>query len=278
MKVRELEVAVISDLHLATYASKPKKVLKYLKSILPNILVLNGDIIDSWRFSRNYFPKNQLKVVRQIIKMMEKGVQVYYVTGNHDEFLRKFAPITIGNLTIVNQLVLDLDGLKTWIFHGDIFDSTIHGKKWLAKFGAALKGFLSMLNRLVNQVLLFFGKNEVILYKNIKYRLIRDRLNLSATESKILNAALAQGYQTVVCGHTHVPKEKEVTVSEKTVRYLNCGDWVENFTAAEYNHGEWRLFFQNNLEEEPQPDELEIPGESQLYQIISKEFACLNLI
>jgi UDP-2,3-diacylglucosamine pyrophosphatase LpxH len=278
MEVRELEVAVISDLHLATYASKPKKVLKYLKSIRPETLVLNGDIIDSWRFSRNYFPKNQLKVVRQIIKMMEKGVQVYYITGNHDEFLRRFTPTTVGNLKIVNQLVLELDGLKTWIFHGDIFDSTIHGKKWLAKFGAALKGFLSMLNRLVNQVLLFFGKNEVILYKNIKYRLIRDRLNLSATESKILNAALAQGYQTVVCGHTHVPKEKEVTVSEKTVRYLNCGDWVENFTAAEYNHGEWRLFFQNNLEEEPQPDELEIPGESQLYQIISKEFACLNLI
>jgi UDP-2,3-diacylglucosamine pyrophosphatase LpxH len=91
MEVRELEVAVISDLHLATYACKPKKVLKYLKSILPDILVLNGDIIDSWRFSRNYFPKNQLKVVRQIIKMMEKGVQVYYISGNHDEFLRKFA-------------------------------------------------------------------------------------------------------------------------------------------------------------------------------------------
>lgn len=278
MEVRELEVAVISDLHLATYASKPKKVLKYLKSILPNILVLNGDIIDSWRFSRNYFPKNQLKVVRQIIKMMEKGVQVYYITGNHDEFLRKFAPTTVGNLKIVNQLVLELDGMKTWIFHGDIFDSNIHGKKWLAKFGAALKGFLSVLNRLVNQALLLINMNEVILYKNIKYRLIRDKLNLSATESKILNAALTQGYQTVVCGHTHVPKEKEVTVSEKTVRYLNCGDWVENFTAAEYNHGEWRLFFQNNLEEEPQPDELEIPEESQLYQIISKEFACLNLI
>jgi UDP-2,3-diacylglucosamine pyrophosphatase LpxH len=278
MEVRDLEVAVISDLHLATFASKPKKVLKYLKSIIPNILVLNGDIIDSWRFSRNYFPKNQLKVVRQIIKMMEKGVQVYYITGNHDEFLRKFTPTTVGNLKIVNQLVLELDGLKTWIFHGDIFDSTIHGKKRLAKFGAALKGFLSVLNRLVNQVLLFFGKNEVILYKNIKYRLIRDKLNLSATESKILNAALAQGYQTVVCGHTHVPKEKEVTLSEKTVRYLNCGDWVENFTAAEYNHGEWSLFFQNNLEEESQPDELEIPEESQLLHVISKEFACLNLI
>ena len=278
MEVRDLEVAVISDLHLATYASKPKKVLKYLKSILPNILVLNGDIIDSWRFSRNYFPKNQLKVVRQIIKMMEKGVQVYYITGNHDEFLRKFAPTTVGNLKIVNQLVLELDGAKTWIFHGDIFDNTIHRKKLLAKFGAALKGFLSVSNKLVNHVLLLAGKNEIILYKNIKYRFIRDKLNLSATESKILNAAITQDYQTVICGHTHVPKEKALTVNDKTICYLNCGDWVEHFTAAEYNDGNWRLYYHQEQAEELQSDELEIPEESQLYQIISKEFACLNLI
>ena len=76
MKIREIEVAVISDVHLATHACKPKKVLKYLKSILPKTLVLNGDIIDSWRFSRNYFPKPQLKIICQLIKMMEKGVQV----------------------------------------------------------------------------------------------------------------------------------------------------------------------------------------------------------
>jgi len=168
--------------------------------------------------------------------------------------------------------------MKTWIFHGDIFDSTIHRKKWLAKSGAAVKGFLSVLNKLLNQALLLFGKSEVILYKSIKYRLIRDKLNLSATESKILNASMAQGYQTVICGHTHVPKEKEVKVNEKAVCYINCGDWVENFTAAEYNDGKWRLFFQNDLEEELQPDEAEIHEGHQLYQLITKEFAYLNLI
>ena len=69
-----------------------------------------------------------------------------------------------------------------------------------------------------------------------------------------------------------------MNVNGKCVRYLNCGDWVEHFTAAEYNHGEWRLFLQNNLEDELQPEESDIPNELQLYQIISKEFACLNLI
>lgn len=278
MEVRELEVTVISDLHLATYASKPKKVLKYLKSILPKILVLNGDIIDSWRFSRNYFPKNQLKVVRQIIKMMEKGVQVYYITGNHDEFLRKFAPTIVGNLKIVNQLILELDGMKTWIFHGDIFDASMHKAKWLAKWGSAFKGFLSLVNKPLNQVLLFFGKNEVILYKNIKHRLLRDKLAPSVTESKIVNAAVAQSCQTVICGHTHVPKELEIEVNGKTVHYLNCGDWVEHFSAAEYNRGEWHLHYLDDYQEELQPDEPEIPEENLLFQIISKEFACLNLI
>ncbi len=278
MEVKKLEVAVISDLHLATYAGKPKKVLKYLKSIHPHTLVLNGDIIDSWRFSRNYFPKNHLKVVRQVIRMMEKGVMVFYITGNHDEFLRKFAPSTIGNLKIVNQLVLELDGFKTWIFHGDIFDSAIHHKKWLAKSGSSVKGLLSVLSKFLNQGLRLFGKNEVILYKNIKHRLNRDKVNLSPTESKILNAAITQGYKAAVCGHTHLPKEKEVTINGKTVHYINCGDWVEHFTAAEYYDGKWHLYIQNDLEEELQSDETEIPEGNQLYQLITKEFACLNLI
>lgn len=278
MTPRELEVSVISDLHLATHACKPKKILKYLKSISPQALVLNGDIIDAWRFTRNYFPKPHLKVVRQIIKMMEKGVRVYYITGNHDEFLRKFAPTSMGNLKIVNQLVLELDGQKTWIFHGDIFDSNIHQKKWLAKFGAALKGFLSVLNSFINQILQLWGKDEVILYKSIKQRLVRDKLNLSANESKILNAAIQQGYQNVICGHTHVPKEKQIKIDGTNFRYLNCGDWVEHFTAAEYYDQKWHLFFQSDLEEELQSDEAEIHEGRQLYHLLTKEFACLNLI
>lgn len=278
MKIRELEVSVISDLHLATHASHPKKLLKYLKSIQPKTLVLNGDIIDSWRFSRNYFPKNHLKVVRQVIKMMEKGVKVFYITGNHDEFLRKFAPTTIGNLKIVNQLVLEMNGVKTWIFHGDIFDYTIHRNKGLAKFGAAIKGFLTVLNALLNQMLLLFGKPEVILYKSIKQRLMRDNINLSKFEQTIFDAAVSQGYQTVICGHTHIPREKELKTNENTVRYLNCGDWVENFTAVEYFEGNWHLHFHNGAEDDVIGDEPEIPEERQLYLSLVKELAFTNIL
>lgn len=278
MNIRELEVAVISDIHLATHACHPKKVLKYLKSIQPKTLVLNGDIIDSWRFSRNYFPKPHMKVVRQLIKMMEKGVQVYYITGNHDEFLRKFDKIQIGNLRIINQLVLDLDGHKTWIFHGDLFDLIIHESKWLAKIGAASYGLLSLLNNALQPILRLFGKNETIIYRSIKKRFLREKPEPSVFEKKIGEVAVNQGYDTVICGHTHIPKVKMLNINDKVVKYLNCGDWVESFTAAEYAANEWTLFYHTENDDELPTDEPDIPEGRQLYQSLIKELVFTNIL
>ena len=283
MKIREIEVAVISDLHLATHACKPKKVLKYLKSISPQTLILNGDIIDSWRFSKNYFPKNHLKVIRQFIKMMEKETQIYYVTGNHDEFLRKFNKTQIGNLKIVNQVILDLNGSKTWIFHGDIFDNTIHSSKVIAKFGAAIYGLLTVLNNFINRIIKLFGSREIIIYKSIKKHFIREKKSPSKFENAIGKAAVSQGYQSVICGHTHIPKEKLLDINNTKIQYLNCGDWVEHFTAAEYYNGKWHLHYHNEIEddmqkEEVQSDELEIPAEKQIFKTLVKELTFSNIL
>ena len=277
MKARKLEVSVISDLHLATRACKAKTILKYLKSINPGILVLNGDIIDSWRFSRNYFPKPQLKVVRQIIKMLEKGVHVFYITGNHDEFLRKFNQTEIGKLKIVNQLILDLDGKKTWIFHGDLFDHIIHKAKWLAKIGAAAYGLITVINHVLNTCLKPFGINEFILYKSLKKKSSADN-RPTAFEKAIAGTAAAQNYQTVICGHTHVPKDKTVPFPDQAVRYINCGDWVEHFTAAEYSEGKWELHYFEDNGEENTADEPDIPDQKQVYQSLFRELAMANCL
>ena len=77
-------MAVISDVHLGTYGCHAAELLKYLKSIKPETLVLNGDIIDIWQFSKSYFPKEHMQVIKQITGMIAKGVKVYYITGNHE--------------------------------------------------------------------------------------------------------------------------------------------------------------------------------------------------
>ena len=278
MEIREIEVAVISDLHLATHACKPKKILKYLKSIRPSVLVLNGDIIDSWRFSRNYFPKNHLKVIRHIIKMMEKGTRVIYVTGNHDEFLRKFSGTKVGLLEIVNQFIFEHNGKLTWIFHGDIFDKVIHKSKRLAKFGAALYGLLTIFNQLVNRLLIPFGKREMIIYKVIKKNFVREKRTPSKFEKQLAESASAQGYQAVICGHTHIPKSKMLSIGGKSIQYINCGDWVEHLTAAEYYNNKWHLYTHNAEEEESTADEMDNLAEQSIYQTLVHELTFSNLI
>lgn len=160
---RDLQVSIISDLHLGTFGCHANDIVRYLKEINPKILVLNGDIIDIWQFRKKYFPPSHMQVIREILKMMEAGTLVYYITGNHDEALRKYSGTRVGNLLLDDKLVLELDGKKTWIFHGDVFDSTTKGSaKIVAKLGAWLRlpHLVKSLDK-PNSIILWKRKNEL---------------------------------------------------------------------------------------------------------------------
>ncbi|MBT8179662.1 MAG: UDP-2,3-diacylglucosamine diphosphatase, partial [Eudoraea sp.] len=160
MKKRKIDIAVISDVHLGTYGCHADELIAYLSSIEPDKLILNGDIVDIWQFSKRYFPAAHLRVIRKIIGMASNGTEVFYITGNHDEMLRKFADTTVGNFSIQNKLVLELDGRKAWFFHGDVFDVSIQNARVLAKLGGYGYDILILMNRFVNWCLAKLGKEK----------------------------------------------------------------------------------------------------------------------
>ncbi len=141
---------LVSDVHLGTFGCHAEELLQYLSSIKPKTLVLNGDIIDIWQFRKSYFPATHLRVIKKIISLATKGTKVYYVTGNHDEMLGKFSETFIGNFSIVDKIVLELDDKKAWIFHGDVFDASVQHSKWIAKLGGFGYDYLILVNRFVN--------------------------------------------------------------------------------------------------------------------------------
>jgi len=244
-KKRAVEVVVISDVHLGTYGCNAKELHKYLKSIQPKILVLNGDIVDIWQFSKRYFPTTHMKIIKQIFSMASKGTQVYYITGNHDEMLRKFEGFTMGTLTIENKLVLELDGKKAWIFHGDVFDITMKHSKWLAKLGAIGYDTLILLNAMVNFCSEKLGKGKVSFSKKIKNSVKGAVKFIDDFENTAAEIAISNGYDYVVCGHIHNPEMRQIKREEGEVTYLNSGDWIENLTALEYNNCRWTLYKYN---------------------------------
>jgi UDP-2,3-diacylglucosamine pyrophosphatase LpxH len=242
MAKREVEVVVISDVHLGTYGSHAKELLSYLKSIKPKILVLNGDIIDVWQFSKFYWPEAHMKVIRRIMKFVTEGVPVYYLTGNHDEMMRKFADFKIGSFQIANKLVLTLDNRKAWIFHGDVFDITMQHSKWLAKLGATGYDSLILLNSFVNWCLTRLGRDKMSFSQRIKARFKEAVKFINDFENTAAELAVDKGYQYVVCGHIHQPEKRKISTENGVVMYLNSGDWVENLTSLEYYKGEWHIF------------------------------------
>ncbi|MEJ6979107.1 UDP-2,3-diacylglucosamine diphosphatase [Pedobacter sp. P351] len=242
MSKRDVDLVIISDVHLGTYGCHAKELLSYLKSINPKAIVLNGDIIDIWQFSKSYWPESHMKVVRRIMKFVTEDIPVYYLTGNHDEMLRKFADLEVGSFKLVNKLVLNLDGEKAWLFHGDVFDVTMQNSKWLAKLGAIGYDSLILINSFVNRCLSLLGREKMSFSKRIKahfkdaVKFINDFENIAA------ELAIEKGYSFVICGHIHQPEIRRIETEKGSVLYLNSGDWVENLTSLEYHNGEWTIY------------------------------------
>ena len=239
---RQIEICVISDVHLGTYGCHAEELYKYLQSIDPKILILNGDFIDMWQFRKNYWPHPHFKVIEQLIKIMNNGTLIYYLSGNHDEMLRRFGEFTIGNLKFDDKLLLTHDNKVHWIFHGDVFDITMKYSKWLAKLGSTGYDILIYLNRLVNKILEKMGKDKISLSKKIKNSVKEAISFINNFENTTANIAISHKYDVVICGHIHQPEIKIIKTEKGEVLYLNSGDWVENLTSLEYYNNKWVLY------------------------------------
>ncbi|GDX44503.1 UDP-2,3-diacylglucosamine hydrolase [Bacteroidota bacterium] len=249
MSRRLLDLVVLSDIHLGTYGCHATELVSYLRSIQPKLLVLNGDVVDIWQFRKHYFPATHMQVIKEIFSMMAKGTEVVYITGNHDETLRRYSGLQLGNLKLVDKLVVDIDGQKTWIFHGDVFDATTKGSaKLIAKLGGHGYDFLILLNRAINWGLKVFGKEKMSLSKKVKNGVKKAVAWIGNFEQTAAELAIENKYDNVICGHIHQPQIREVNTEKGSVMYMNSGDWIENLTSLEYNEGIWDIYQYSEVE------------------------------
>jgi len=243
MEKRPVEVVVMSDLHLGTYGCHATEIVNYLKSISPQILILNGDVIDGWQFSKRYFPVSHIQVIKEIMSLLSKGTRVIYITGNHDEMMRRYSDIQIGNFQLTDKIVMEINGKMTWIFHGDVFDATTKGSaKLLAKLGGHGYDLLILLNRFINACLKMFGKEKMSLSKKVKNGVKQAVSWIGNFEQTAAELAIAKKYDYVICGHIHQPQKRVVETKNGSVIYMNSGDWIENLTALEYQNNEWNIY------------------------------------
>lgn len=239
MKYRSI---FISDTHLGTKYSQAKTLLKFLKENESENLYLVGDIIDGWAIKRKFtWKQSHSDVIQKILKRARKGCNIYYITGNHDEFIRPFVPLLLGNsLEIHNETVyIDLNNKKYLITHGDFFDMITMTKKWLAVLGDYGYDFLLFINHIITRIYKFFKiQKKWSLSKYVKDNVKKSVSFISDYEDILSTHAKKHGYDGVICGHIHKAEIKNID----GIEYLNCGDWVESCTAVvETLDGKWEI-------------------------------------
>jgi UDP-2,3-diacylglucosamine pyrophosphatase LpxH len=220
------KIIFISDVHLGSKGSNPKELYKLLTKEQPEKIFIVGDFIDGWLLKKRfYWTKDCTDVIRKILSYSNKGTEVVYITGNHDDFLRSYSPIDFGNIKIVDEW--EWNGYL--ITHGDLYDGIVQ-LKWLGIIGS----YGYELALAIDRVLKRLG------YKKSFSKMTKDKVKsavkfITDFERQLAYQAHSKGLKGVICGHIHKPENKKIQIKNKTIHYLNCGDWIENNSYISYN-------------------------------------------
>jgi UDP-2,3-diacylglucosamine pyrophosphatase LpxH len=226
LKVRTV---FISDIHLGTKGCQAAVLLDFLKHCDAQMYYLVGYIVDGWRLKRSwYWPRLHNDVVQKLLRKARKGAQVYYVPGNHDEFLRAYDGLAFGDIEVRHEMThLTADGRRLLVLHGDQYDNVVLYSKWLAFLGDKAYELLLRLNRAINRIRGWFGLSHWSLSAYLKLRVKNAVSYISCFEQVVANDAKDKGVDGVVCGHIHHAEIRDID----GIIYYNDGDWVESCTA-----------------------------------------------
>lgn len=239
---RQMDIVVLSDLHLGSYNCHANQLFQYLNNIETKILVLNGDILDTRQLKKRFFPKKHMEVIHLLLQMAINGTKVYYITGNHDDSLRQFSNLSMGKISVRDKLILQLKGEQYWIFHGDVLDKQKLISPLSYFFGKNAYDLLLQFNRWSNAWKTKTGAEQISFSEKIKRRFQKAQYYIQSFEDKAMELAAGHKYDYVICGHIHEPVIKTKKIKGQNVTYMNAGDWVESLTALEYRHDYWNLY------------------------------------
>jgi UDP-2,3-diacylglucosamine pyrophosphatase LpxH len=226
--MKQVEALFISDVHLGSKGSNAQELLEVLKKYEPKKLFIVGDFIDGWLLKkRHYWPQSNTNVIRKILSYSKNGTEVFYITGNHDEYLRNYTPFDFGNIQIVDELIWN----DYFITHGDKYDGVVQ-LKWLGILGSVGYELAIVIDRTLKRL----G------YKRSLSKYLKDKVKgavkfITSFEKQLEYQAEKRKCKGVICGHIHTP----LLDLDREIHYINCGDWIENNSYITYNKGKFKL-------------------------------------
>jgi UDP-2,3-diacylglucosamine pyrophosphatase LpxH len=224
----------ISDLHLGYKVSRSDLVTDFLENHTCENLYLVGDIIDFWELHRKFvWNRDDSLVLRQILLKKSCGTKVFYLVGNHDGIIRPFInDISFEGITFANEIVHEgVDGKRYLVVHGDLFDNATVIWEVISRSGGRAYEYSVSLNRMINKVREWFGYAPASISSALKHR-VKSAMNyINKFEDHMVKYCKEKDCDGAICGHIHTATIRDMN----GLIYMNCGDWVESYTALVEN-------------------------------------------
>lgn len=231
----------VSDCHLGAGtpqedAARQDRLVTFLETEAASAssLFLLGDLFDFWFEYRHAVPRGHFRVLAALRRLVERGLPVTFVGGNHDFWADTYLDQEIGCRVHRDPIEVTLQGRKLFLAHGD-------------GLMAGDRGYLFLKSVLRHPLAItayrWIHPDVGIPFARVVSRLSRGHRDESLFDAESLRRRVAlpryeRGVDAVVLGHFHVP----TLIRENGRDFVVLGDWIERNCYAALEGGEFRLY------------------------------------
>lgn len=218
---------------------KEKRVVKFLETISDDAkeIFIVGDLFDCWIEYKKVVPKGYFNLLSALNRIVEKGIEIKFLSGNHDFWLNTYLRDEVGLKIFYEPLDIILNGKRFFISHGD----------GLSKGDTGYKIIKKILRSPINQFLYSLIHPDIgITIAQISSRKSRNQENAmtdrAADGMKSFGIKkIREGFDYVIMGHFHKPQKIEVVNEDKVRYFITLGDWIVNNSYGVYINGKFDI-------------------------------------
>ena len=231
--MKKEKIYFASDFHLGSPNSeeslkREKKIISWLNEIEIDAkkIYLLGDIFDFWFEYEKVVPKGFVRLLAKLADLVDKGIQINFLVGNHDMWMRDYLEKEIGLKVHFKEFIFEENNQLIFIGHGDGLGKGDYKYKILKSLFTSniCRWFFSRLDP-------NFGLRLGQAWSN-KSR--KKQENTTSEEKEILVEYCKEQQKNnpvdyYVFGHRHIPMEVKI---DERANYVNLGDWIHHYSYA----------------------------------------------
>ena len=223
-------VHVVSDIHLGAVPAETERAFRrFLAHVAESasLLLVNGDLFDFWFEYRHVILAEHYRVLAKLRDVVEAGVPVVFVGGNHDAWAGAFLRDTVGVEVLQGPVEMVLGGRRTLVAHGDGVgrgDFRYRALKRLIRNPLTVGAFRALHPDLGRRVALLASTTEHKAASGDRDAKQGRAAFIAAWAEETLLAD--PSLDLVLAGHAHLATRTEVAPGRF---YVNSGDWLDTF-------------------------------------------------